>query len=67
MSDIKRAGAVAPTLRKWVVFRQYEDDPRQHVDYIESLEDLAALVENGPDAERIFHIRIELNQMRKQQ
>lgn len=60
-------GAVAPTLRKWVVFRQYEDDPRQHVDYIESLDDLAALVENGPDAERIFHIRIELNQLRKQQ
>jgi hypothetical protein len=65
MSSIKRAGAVAPTLRKWVVFRQYQDDPRQHVDYIESLDELAALVEAGPDSERIFHIRIELNQLRQ--
>jgi hypothetical protein len=64
MSSIKRAGAVAPALRKWVVFRQYQDDPRQHVDYIESLDELAALVEAGPDSERIFHIRIELNQLR---
>ena len=67
MSDLKRAGAVAPALRKWVVFRQYQDDPRQHVDYIESLEDLAALVEAGPDSEQVFHIRIELNQLRRQQ
>ncbi|MFZ5674965.1 MAG: hypothetical protein ACOZAM_18575 [Pseudomonadota bacterium] len=67
MSNLKRAGAVAPTLRKWVVFRQYQDEPRQHVDYIESLDELAALVETGPDSERIFHIRIELNQARKQQ
>lgn len=63
MSDIKRAGAVAPTLRKWVVFRQYQDDPRQHVDYIDSLDELTALVDAGPDSERIFHIRIELNQL----
>ncbi len=67
MSSIKRAGAVAPALRKWVVFRQYQDEPRQHVDYIESLEELAALVEAGPDSERIFHIRIELNQLRRRQ
>lgn len=65
MSDVKRAGAVAPTLRKWVVFRQYQDEPRQYVDYIESLDELAALVEAGPDSERIFHIRIELNQLRQ--
>lgn len=65
MSNIKRAGSVAPTLRRWVVFRQYQDEPRQYVDYIESLDELAALVESGPDSERIFHIRIELNQLRK--
>ena len=66
MSDLKRAGAVAPALRKWVVFRQYQDEPRQHVDYIESLDELAALVASGPDSDRIFHIRIELNQLRRE-